>query len=55
MCAWYSGAFSQSDPRKNKLDKFLKGVDEWLFPEEAAKEKEDDFKRLKKLWDSKIS
>ena len=52
-CSWYSGAMSQADIKKSGLTKFLKGVDEWLFPEETNKKKETDFERLKKLWDSK--
>lgn len=51
-CSWYAGAMSQADIKKTGLDKFLKGVDEWLFPEEAKKQKEATFKRLDSLWDS---
>lgn len=55
MCSYYSGAMSQADIKKNKINKFLDGIDEWLFPEKMAKQKEDDLIRLKKLWDSKIN
>ena len=50
--SWYSGAMSQADIKKNKIDKFLNGIDEWLLPNEADKKKEENFKRLDKLWDS---
>lgn len=48
--SWYSGAMSQADMKKNKLDKFLVGIDEWLMPDEAARRKEETFKRLEKLY-----
>ena len=52
--SWYSGAMSQADIKKNKIDKFLNGIDEWLLPDEAEQKKEENFKRLDKLWDSAI-
>jgi phenylalanine-4-hydroxylase len=52
--SWYSGAMSQADLKKNALDKFLDGIDQWLMPDEALKKKEDNFKRLESIWDSVI-
>ena len=50
--SWYSGAMSQADMKKNKIDKFLDGIDDWLLPDEARKKKEETFKRLDSVWDS---